>query len=514
MSHKRQLNIGALTRRELLRRAGPAALLGTAAPLGLNLAALGTASAQTATEYKALVCVFLFGGNDSYNTVLATDAAPWKAYTTLRNQAPDSLALMAPGVAPNSGASAYSPARLGGVLPIAPAKPQGRTYALHPLLSSLVPLFNTQKRLALVANVGPLVQPTTKAQYASSAHAKPPKLFSHNDQQSVWQSLATEGARTGWGGRMADLLLAGNGNSMFTAVSTTGTSVWLAGSNARQYQVTPTGAIRPGGTSLFGSGVALPYLKTVMTSATSNHVMARDLAALGSRAFAAESSLSAALPSAGTAPWGTAAGNYDQNTDPLLKFTSPGSGTAVINPLATQLQMVARMIQARSSLGVKRQVFFVALNDFDTHDNQNRRHSEALAQLNHGLAYFDKVINSLGLGANVTTFTASDFGRTLTSNGDGTDHGWGGHHFIMGGAVKGGDLYGTFPTLGPKNANNNDFDSSADLLANGALLPTSSVDQYAATLGRWLGLSDAALLDVLPNLKNFDASVRNLGFLG
>lgn len=504
-------NLAALSRRELLKRAGSAALLGSATPLGLNLAALGSASAQTATDYKALVCVFLYGGNDAYNTVLATDTASWAAYTALRNQAPDPLALLAPGTPANAAAAVYSPARLGGVLPIAPTRPQGRTYALHPQLASLVPLFGS-KRLAVLTNVGPLVQPTSKAQFASAAHAKPAKLFSHNDQQSVWQALATEGAQTGWGGRMADLLLNSNGSSMFTAVSTTGASVWLAGSNARQYQVATTGAIKPGGATLFGSSVAATSLQAVMTTATSTHLMARDLASLGSRAINAESVLSGALSAAGTAPWGTAATAYSQTEDPLLRYTSPGTGVATANGLAMQLQMVARMIQARGALGVKRQVFFVALHDFDTHDGQNRRHTEAMTQLNHGLAYFDKVITSLGLGPNVTTFTASEFGRTLTSNGDGTDHGWGSHHLVMGGAVKGGDLYGTFPIIGPKNSGDNNFDSSADLISNGSMLPTTSVDQYAATLGRWLGLTDSQLLSLLPNLKNFDSGSRNLGF--
>lgn len=508
-----KLNTGTLTRRELFRRAGSAAMLGTATPLGLNLAAVGAASAQTATDYKALVCVFMYGGNDSYNTLLATDTASWAAYSALRNQAPDSLALMPPGTAPNTSAAAYSPARLGGVLPISPARPQGRTYALHPQLVGLVPLFSA-KRLAVLANVGPLVQPTSKAQLALATHPKPAKLYSHNDQQSVWQSLAPEGALTGWGGRMSDLLLSGNASSMFTAVSTTGASVWLAGSSARQYQVATTGAIKPGGTALFGSPTGATALKTVMTTATSSHLMARDLAALSSRTFSAEAALSGALSAAGMAPWGTTASAYSQTDDPLLRYVSPGNGATTANPLALQLQMVARMIHARATLGVKRQVFFVALNDFDTHDGQNRRHTEAMAQLNHGLAYFDKVITAMGLGPNVTTFTASEFGRTLTSNGDGTDHGWGGHHFVMGGAVKGGDLYGSFPGIGPKNSGDNNFDSSANLITNGAMLPTTSVDQYAATLGRWLGLSDSALLGLLPNLVNFDTGVRDLGFMG
>jgi uncharacterized protein (DUF1501 family) len=177
------------------------------------------------------------------------------------------------------------------------------------------------------------------------------------------------------------------------------------------------------------------------------------------------------------------------------------------------LQMVARIIEARntSGIGARRQVFFVSFGGFDTHDNENKAHAKLYSQIDHALKYFDDTLGVLGLHDNVTTFTASDFGRTFTSNGDGTDHGWGSHHLIMGGAVKGGDIYGRVPVLGAKNANNNYFDSSPDQVANGALLPTTSVDQYAATLGKWFGLSDTQLLDVMPNLHNF--STRNLGFM-
>ncbi len=185
------------------------------------------------------------------------------------------------------------------------------------------------------------------------------------------------------------------------------------------------------------------------------------------------------------------------------------------NSLAQQLQVVARMIDASSAGGVqaRRQVFFVSMGGFDTHDNQNRNHADLMARLAHALRYFDTTLGAMGARNAVTTFTASDFGRTFTSNGDGTDHGWGAHHFVMGGAVRGGDLYGNFPVLGAKNANNNNFDSSPNQLGNGALLPETSVDQLGATLGRWFGLSDGQLLDVFPNLANHVAGRRNLGFM-
>ncbi len=245
------------SRRLFLRQAGALSFLGSsAAPFALNLAAMGSAAAMSGGDYKALVCVYLSGGNDAYNTVLATDTTSWNNYTAVRNQAPESIALLSPGVAPNPGAAAGSPARLGGVLPIAPTNPQGRSFALHPQLASLQSMFNNDRRLAIVANVGPLVMPTTKAQYASITHPRPPRLFSHNDQQSNWQSFASEGSTRGWGGRMVDLLASMNSNATFSAISAGGNAVWLSGQTVRQYQVNTNGAILYGvdtGGSLYGS---------------------------------------------------------------------------------------------------------------------------------------------------------------------------------------------------------------------------------------------------------------------
>jgi uncharacterized protein (DUF1501 family) len=504
------------TRREFLRRAGALSLLGSAAPGALPLATLlaasGQAAAQSANDYKALVCVFLAGGNDSFNTVLATDASAWAAYRQVRNQAPDSLALPSAGTLADSTAAAGSPARLGGVLPLASA---GNGLALHPLMGGLANNFNVSKRLAVVANVGPLVQPTTKAQYANAAHAKPAKLFSHNDQQNLWQALSPEGARSGWGGRMADRLMGSNSQAMFTAMSVNGSSVWLSGQTARQYHVSAGGAIRVGNGSgsLFGSAVGYTAMQQIMRSSRGTHVLERDHADVVARSIDAELVLSGALPAASAAPWGTAAsGSYNADADPLLRYTSPLTGAAAANPLAKQLQMVARSIAARSTLGLKRQVFFVSLGGFDTHDNQNRNHADLLARLDHALNYFDSTLVSMGVANLVTTFTASDFGRTFTSNGDGSDHGWGAHHFVMGGAVRSG-LHGTWPQLGQKNANSNDFDSSPDQLRNGALLPTTSVEQLGATLARWMGVSSAEALEIFPNLANFDLGARYLNLL-
>lgn len=499
------------SRREFLRRAAMLSA-GAAAPLALNLAAMGNATAQTVNDYKALVCIFLYGGNDAYNTVLATDSESWGRYTTVRNQAPDSIALRAPGTAPLTSAPAGSPARLGGVLSINPVHTQGRSFALHPSLGPVRDLFGSG-RVAIVPNVGPLLRPTSKIDYKNVAHAKPAKLFSHNDQQSTWQSLAPEGATSGWGGRMGDLLASSNTKATFTSISASGNAVWLSGQNVLQYQVASTGAIRIGGVgknTLFNSTGALDRMRNVMGSARSTNLLEQDHAAVLKRSFAAETDLSFALPPANVAPYGTA-GVSSSAADPLLKYDDPIDGVKAFNPLAQQLQIVARMIGARSTLGAKRQVFFVSIGGFDTHDAQNTAQPTNMARLAQAMKYFDTTLNALGVANNVTTFTSSDFGRSFTSNGDGTDHGWGGHHFVMGGAVKGGDLYGNFPAYGLPVAGN-DF-SSPNQINNGILLPETSVDQYGATLGRWFGLSDAQLLDIFPSLANFDVSKRNLGFM-
>jgi uncharacterized protein (DUF1501 family) len=499
---------------------------GAAAPWALRLGALGAASALASaqaagSDYRALVCVFLFGGNDSFNTLLPTDSTSWDAYQATRNQAPDPIALRAVGTPADAAAPVGSPARLGGALPLVPLNTQGRSYALHPLLAGLKPLFETERRLAIVPNVGPLIRPTTKAQYASEGHPRPARLFSHNDQQNTWMALGPEGTTEGWGGRMGDLLVAGNAQPIFTAISATGNAVWLAGEQVRQYQVSSAGAIRLGVDSngrVYGSTTVGAALQRLATSVRTGHPYDADLAAVARRSIEAEAALRTALLPASGAPFGTppaAGGTYNANNDPLLRYDNPLTGTTAANPLAQQLQVVARLVEAsvRGSTGARRQVFFVSLGGFDTHDSQNRNHADLMARVAQALGYFDSTLGALGVRNQVTTFTASDFGRTFTSNGDGTDHGWGAHHFVMGGAVRGGDLYGRFPVLARKNSSNNNFDASPDQLGNGSLLPERSVDQLGATLGRWMGLSDGQLADIFPNLANFDPGVRNLGFM-
>ncbi len=455
------------SRRAFLRRAGALSLAGSAAPWALNLAAMAEASAANADGYKALVCVFLYGGNDYGNTLVPYDLANYTAYQKLR----PTLAYTREALAGTALAPAQSPLDRNGV---------PHQYALAPELSKLATLFDSGK-LGVMLNVGTLVQPTTKQQYTARSVPLPPKLFSHNDQQSVWQSSSPEGATSGWGGRMGDIFEAGNGNSTFTCVNVSGNAVYLAGKQAVQYQVATTGSTPVNGLvkPLFGSSACSDVLRTLITQPRT-HLLEAEYNRVTSRAIAANATLGAALTGA-----------------PPLS-TSFGTG----NSLADQLKMVARMISVAPALGVKRQVFFVSLGGFDTHDGLLTIHPGLLTNVADAMSAFYSATVELGVADKVTAFTASDFGRTLSGNNDGSDHGWGSMHFMLGGAVKGKAFYGTPPVVAS---------DGPDDVGQGRLLPTTSVDQYAATLGRWLGISDSQLLQLLPNLANF--TERDLGFM-
>jgi uncharacterized protein (DUF1501 family) len=450
------------SRRAFLQRGAALSIAAGATPWALNLAAMGEAAAASATDYKALVCVFLYGGNDYANTLVPYDQASWDSYNSFRSN----IALARSALA-------------GTVLAPSVALPGGRQYALAPGLAPLMPIFGAGK-MSVLLNVGTLVQPTTKAQYTGQSVLLPPKLFSHNDQQSYWQASSPEGATSGWGGRIGDLFASGNGNATFSCVSVSGNAVFLAGKSAVQYQVTPTGAVPVSGikSPLFGSTACSAALQNLMT-APRVHLFENEYARVSKRSIDANDQLTAALSGVSLA-------------------TAFPTG----NSLADQLKMVARMIGARNALGARRQVFFVSLGGFDTHSALLATHPGLMTTIGDAVAAFYQATVDLGVANQVTTFTASDFGRTLVSNNDGSDHGWGSMHFVLGGGVLGGSYVGTPPVIA---------NGGPDDVGQGRLLPALSVDQLGATLGRWFGVSATDQAGVMPNLRNF--STTDLGFM-
>ena len=455
------------SRRAFLKRSAALGIAGTAAPFVTNLAAIGEAAAATASDYRALVCVFLYGGNDYANTLPPYDAASYAQYQAAR------AVLAHPR-------DALAATLLDPVTPLA----GGRQYALAPTLAPLLPIW-TAGRLATILNVGTLVQPTTKAQYQAGSVRLPPKLFSHNDQQSFWQASSPEGAASGWGGRIGDLFQAGNGNATLTCINASGNAVFMTGRTAVQYSVGPNGPVPllANASSLFGSSVAASTLRQLMTAGgtspfTSEH------ATISRRALDSYAQVNSALAGA-----------------PAANFGLFPSG----NSLADQLRIVARLISVSQELGARRQVFFVSIGGWDLHDNLAAQHPGLLGTVANALRAFYDTTVALGVADRVTTFTASDFGRTLAANDDGSDHGWGSMHFVLGGAVRGRRFYGTPPLIG---------NNTADDVGQGRLLPGISVDQYAATLANWFGVSAGQMSTVLPNIGNYNASTWDLGFLG
>lgn len=450
-----------IARRDFLRHASRmSAIAGT--PFALNLLAAGAASAQTAGDHKALVCIFLAGGNDQSNTVVPRSGSGYTSY----QQARPTLALPAANL-----------------LPIDPTGYSGNPLGLHPSLSALQPLFN-QQRVALMANVGTLVTPITRAQWNSGRPTVPVplQLFSHSDQQGAWQTgLPDRASETGWQGRMGDLLAStyNPGSGVSIAMSVAGNNLMQAGNSTIQYQLTTDGAVRVASLNgLYGSGTGATAVRRLMSEGRA-HLIESELNRISNRAIATESVV-------GNAINGVSAG---------ASFPQTGLGR--------QLQMVARMIAARGALGQRRQMFFVQQGGYDFHDNLLTDQAARLRELGDAMAAFYQATAALGVANQVTTFTASDFGRALQHNGRGSDHGWGGHHFVMGGAVQGNRVYGQFPTV----ALNGPEDSG-----RGALIPTTSVDEYTATLARWFGVSLSNLPVVLPNIGRFPS--RDLGFMG
>jgi uncharacterized protein (DUF1501 family) len=470
------------TRREFIRKSCLAVGTISVAQTIRDLRLINSAAAQeTFSDYKALVCVFLGGGNDSNNLIVPRSGADYSNYAAIRQN----LALPASSL-----------------LPINPLNSDGRDYGLHPGCLELQQLFNEGK-LATLFNVGPLVYPMTRAQYSSNSVAKPPQLFSHSDQVTHWQtSLPDQPPRSGWGGRIADLLHpdqldlingipASNAAKIALCTSIAGNNTFEVGSTYQQYHVGTGGAV-------------------TMSNVTGNRLQAvKDILSIPSNVVSNLQRQAYADVVDGALATGDLLNSAISNTTNANFWTTPFPTPN--NSLADQLRMVARIIEGRgpSELNMRRQIFYVTDGGYDTHTSQVQNngateadrllgeHATRLTRVSKALFAFQRAMAQLGLDDKVTTFTASDFGRTFRTNGQGSDHGWGSHHLMMGGAVRGGRIFGTFPTL---QTNGPDAVPTSN---EGRWIPTTSVDQYSATLARWFGVSDSNLSTVFPNIGRF-----------
>lgn len=452
--------------------------------LGLSGAAFApNAHAANVEGYKALVCLYLGGGMDHADTILPFDQESHDALGSLRNGLFESYGV-------GTGQSSRDIENLLELNPENNASFGGRKFALPAELSPLKTLFDAGNA-AIIGNVGPLIEPMDRVSFETPSSAKPKRLFSHNDQHSTWMSQGAEGTRHGWGGKFADIMAAADTTSdpKFAAISTFNNSLFLAGENVRQFSAPVSGAANYNYLTkkwLLSSGrnsdVAGQILKEHFSSSNLDdpNFYMKDVIGYNRRSI---ENLDAFLPAFESAP--------------VLNTVFPES------KLGEQLKTVAETISVQLALNVNRQVFYVRLGGFDTHDNQANELPDLHADLAQNIASFYAALSELGMENNVTLFTGSDFGRTLMDNGDGTDHGWGGHQFVVGGAVKGNKIYGELPEV--------DLSSPRYTESRGRLIPRVSVDQYAATLGAWFGLSSSELRTIFPNLANFDT--ENLGFI-
>ncbi len=460
------------TRREFMKKAGALSVMQAATPLAASLSLMSNAAAQTATfsDYKALVCVFMYGANDHYGTVVPYDNTLYGQYNFHRR-----------GDREISDCGNYEGIALlrNKLLPLTTTvRSTFPDYALHPSMDRMQALFNAG-RAGIVMNVGPLIQPTTLAEFKNKSVPLPPNLLSHNNQQAYWQTAVRgETEPTGWGGRMVDAFLADKliGTDSLTCISVTGDALFLSGKNIISTKMSTAGVatINPLNTnwhSTYGNPAGALEMIRALSTSPGNHMMTAQYAQVMGRSLETHRRVADKI-----------------GTRALMKSAADG------NPLAQQLQMVARMIEKRAEWGLKRQVFMVGIGGFDLHDNLVSQHPGLLKTVSDACADFHDAMASMGVGNMVTTFTASDFGRTLSSNGDGSDHGWGSHHFVLGGAVNGGKFYGTPPEIGLAHSQS---------IGHGILLPTTSLEQMFVPIAQWFGVPPGRMGDVFPNAKNF-----------
>jgi uncharacterized protein (DUF1501 family) len=453
-----------ITRRRFLETiscGGAVSAMGTLQGLGLTNALAQAAPLQ---DYKALVCVFLSGGNDANNMIIPNEAAGYGLYSSARGGAAGIA------IAQNQ------------LLALNPKS--GGSYGLHPKFADLKPVWDGGK-LAVMCNVGTLLEPLTKAEYQTAKKAKPDQLFSHSDQTAQWQTAVSDNfSRTGWGGRLADVIGPQNAKNFPLVTSIAGASLFTVGESPRMLAIPSTGTFGLGGFNTSAASQArLKALREINALDSANDFIRE-----------ADDVLGQALE----------AGDV---INPIITATNTTITPLFVNAktnIGNQLQQVAKLIEARNTIGLKRQVFYVTLGGFDTHTNELNTHDNLYGQLSAALKAFYDATVQMGVASQVTTFTMSDFGRTLKqASGGGSDHGWGSHHLVMGGSVNGGDFYGKFP--------NHTLGGPDDVSTNGRFIPTTGVDQYGATLARWFGVAQGDLATVFPNIARFGNT--NLGFM-
>ncbi len=469
------------SRRQFLNQSICAALGGVSLYSGLGnlqLVAAAARATKTFSDYKALVCIYLDGGNDSLNMVMPK-AGYYSTYLATRgNQAQGGLALSQDSIIALNSSSTVS---------TTDAADDG-LYGLHPSMSGLAELFNNG-HAAIVANTGTLLDPITQSDYravGNNGRRIPPQLYAHNEQITYWQtSRPDDDSANGWGGRIADLLYSQNANQQLSMnISLSGINTFERGALVDQYVMNESGVL----------ALRLFRMNSAGTSAFDA------LRAQGTQAHVLERAHSGAV--------NTAINNYSIVNDALAQSPAGLTSNFPATNLASQLAMVAKLISVRSNLNMSpgRQIFFVRLSGFDTHNNQLDTHNTILSDLSASLKAFYDATVAMGIANSVTAFTISEFGRNLAHNSDGTDHGWGAHHFVVGGAVAGQRIYGRMPSLLAPALGTNPDDAGY-----GQIIPTTAVDQYAATLASWYGGNGFPIATVFPNLSRF--ATPNLGFL-
>lgn len=527
---KPDLHLPYISRRSFLQRFGTVALGTSVLSRTIReLRILNTAMAQAPPpgDYKALICVFLNGGNDSNNMIIPTLPSEWESYAAIRS------AVLAIPNSDGSGATALAMSSKNGQ-PGFPAS-DGRTYGFHPAMPEIRTLYDAGV-VAPLFNVGTLSFPLTKAQYSAKSVPRPPQLFSHSDQQTQWQtSLPDQPYTSGWGGRLADMLTTpvdiNPGGLCSMAVTLAGSNIFQVGdvNAAPQYAISTTGAVKLSNSIPTAGKAAIDSL--LASQKLSPDLQTKAYAQILEHSIFQANTLTAALDTNASASWLSRFHPNDPVNRVKFDITTPNGGSTFSSNLMSQMKMVARLIHlgsksaASGGLGMRRQIFFIQVGGYDTHTNQTNNagatttdnakvilgsHANLMAELSKSLNALYQAMGDIGTPAGftepltdcVTAFTASDFSRTFPANGYGSDHGWGGHQLVMGGAVKGGATYGKFPTL----AVNGPDDTST-----GRWIPTTAVDQYAATLATWFGVDANQLDTVFPNLGRF--STPNLGFL-